>query len=552
MRYHQPLSTSAPAATPGMQQAANEPGRGRSTPAAGSRAAPAGSRAVDPPATGSPAGTVPAYLMRSRRRSVGGYSLKHDPIKYKRHYERLKDAVGDSLFPPSAVERTEADFEGPEDFEGGVEGAGWPFDATAMEERWWPPHDDDGGAMLDGTMDGTAGSADVEALEVPPVSVHVELAGPIGKEHYDPFSVEAYPRLTSRAMDYGLPDNLSYTGSHCHNQVETSRLGAWEVYMVTAFDEEVYAAHPDLPTVAGIWSKLFTRKWASPEHIIRRCQLALAPLMRADSRCRCPWHQWQQRVMDSDWESPAACMPCTAGAAGVPGVPDASPGDADRAPPLRSEELAGCARLSEACAGSAPPSFGEDGNDARLTNDIAGTGWPWAAAPTDDDHDEASRALHAKAGRGRDDTVMDSTDLETVGQPGQADSFGAVTKVPTEPPCSLDLRPGSAEMRALAQWASMEGAKIEPGAFTAHDAAAHAPCLATAPLHHPEGPTDSTATTTPASVPQRAAEGRNATCVLLPAERPRMLRDDLHALEAARAAAIVSPSPPRMRPDGAT
>lgn len=164
--------------------------------------------------------------------------------------------VGHSIFAPgpSAADQLKADDELHDEGHGACASAcgRWPCDERG--------HEYGAGEWEDGD--------EAEARQdAPPVRVKIELAGQLEREKYNPFDNELYPRRSTRARDYGLPDNLSYTGSHCSHQVEASRLGAWEVYMVTAFDDSVYEAHPNLAPMAGIWSKLFTRKWASPDEV---------------------------------------------------------------------------------------------------------------------------------------------------------------------------------------------------------------------------------------------------------------------------------------------
>ena len=83
---------------------------------------------------------------------------------------------------------------------------------------------------------------------------------------------------TSAAV--GLPTNLAYTGA------PESRIGAFEVYLITAFPSD---GSLHVPRVAGLHSKLWTRRFPNANNIVRHCQAVLAPVFRryeADGRMR--------------------------------------------------------------------------------------------------------------------------------------------------------------------------------------------------------------------------------------------------------------------------
>ena len=83
-----------------------------------------------------------------------------------------------------------------------------------------------------------------------------------------------------RSHALGLPDNVAFT------HAAESRLGAFEVFLVTNFADDGVLA---LPRVAGLHSKLWTRRFPSAARLVREVQHVLLPVFR-----RCV--RWKSRL----------------------------------------------------------------------------------------------------------------------------------------------------------------------------------------------------------------------------------------------------------------
>lgn len=82
----------------------------------------------------------------------------------------------------------------------------------------------------------------------------------------------------------GLPENVPYA------RAKESRLGAFEIYILTAFPLD---GSLHVPRVAGLWSKLWTRRFPNGTKLLKECQALLLPVFRrrdADTVMRAALH----------------------------------------------------------------------------------------------------------------------------------------------------------------------------------------------------------------------------------------------------------------------